>query len=278
MRPSLTPVSATASSPLSRRDARLQEWIVLREWRGNREATMTRTARGVLAALGLSLGVVWGTVPVAAGSDDGDFMVRVLGTVVDPQTEATVRAGGVTIPGADADVSTEVIPALTLSYFFNKNLAVELFCCFAKHEIDGKGTISSLGEIADTWIFPPALTLQYHFTGLGAWKPYVGAGVQYIDFFDTGTGANRLGATKVTIDDAFGFTLQGGLDISLGNGWSLNADVKKTWLDTEVTWHNTAPSGVNVVGDADLDPWIFSVGLGYRFNLFAANADTAPIK
>ncbi len=36
--------------------------------------------------------------------------------------------------------------------------------CFAKHDIDGKGTIASLGESADTWISPPALTLQYHFT------------------------------------------------------------------------------------------------------------------
>jgi outer membrane protein len=54
-------------------------------------------------------------------------MIRVLGTVVDPDTEATVRVGGAVIPGADADVSTEVIPALTLGYFFNKNLALELF-------------------------------------------------------------------------------------------------------------------------------------------------------
>jgi outer membrane protein len=237
---------------------------------------MIRTTRGLLTVLGLGLGLAGSLQPAAAGSDDGNVMVRVLGTVVDPETDATVKTGGVVIPGADADVSTEVIPALTLSYFFNKNLAVELFCCFAKHEIDGKGTIAPLGEIADTWIFPPALTLQYHFTGMGAWKAYVGAGVQYIDFFDTGTGQNRLGATKVTIDDAFGFTLQAGLDISIGNGWSFNADVKKTWLDTEVTWHNTA-LGVNVVGDADLDPWIFSVGLGYRFNLFGHGAEAAPL-
>jgi outer membrane protein len=233
--------------------------------------TMTRTARA-LAALALGLGATCGTPPAIAGSDDGNVMVRVLGTVVDPDTDSTVRA----IPGADADVSTEVIPALTLSYFFNKNLAVELFCCFAKHQIDAKGSIAALGEIADTWIFPPALTLQYHFTGMGAWKPYVGAGVQYIDFFDTGTGANRLGATKVSIDDAFGFTLQAGLDVSIGNGWSLNADVKKTWLDTEISWN-----GTGVRADADLDPWIFSVGLGYRFNLFGHGAEAAlltPIK
>lgn len=243
---------------------------------------MTRTARGALAALGLGMGLMGSALPAAAGSDDGNFMVRVLGTVVDPDTDATVRAGGLVIPGADADVSTEVIPALTLSYFLSNNLAVELFCCFAKHEIDGAGSITNLNEIADTWIFPPALTLQYHFTGMGSWKPYVGAGVQYINFFDTGTGDNVLGATSVDIDDAWGFTLQAGIDVSLGNGWSLNADVKKTWLDTQVTWHNNAAlGGLNVVGDADLDPWIFSAGLGYRFNLddiFGHRAEAAPIK
>ncbi|MFO7478668.1 MAG: OmpW family outer membrane protein [Methyloceanibacter sp.] len=238
-----------------------------------------RGTRGwALAASICGLGTLIGGGSAIAGSDDGNVMVRVLGTMVDPETDATVRAGGVVFPGANADVSTEVIPALTLSYFFNKNFAVELFCCFAKHQIDAKGTIAPLGEIADTWIFPPALTLQYHFTGMGAWKPYLGAGVQYINFFDTGTGANRLGASKVSIDDAFGFTLQAGLDLAIGNGWYLNADVKKTWLDTEVTWHNTAMfEGANVVGDADLDPWIFSVGLGYRFNLFGHGAQTASI-
>ncbi len=243
---------------------------------------MTRTARGAIAALGLGFGLLGGGLPATAGSDDGNFMVRVLGTVVDPDSEATVSAGGAVIPGADADISTEVIPALTLSYFLNKNLAVELFCCFAKHEIDGTGAIANLGEIADTWIFPPALTLQYHFNSMGSLKPYVGAGVQYINFFDTGTGDNALGATKVDIDEAWGFTLQAGLDVSLGNGWSLNADVKKTWLDTTVTWRNNAAlGGVNVVGDADVDPWIFSAGLGYRFDLgsvFGHPAEAAPIK
>ncbi|MGZ8416978.1 MAG: OmpW/AlkL family protein [Methyloceanibacter sp.] len=237
---------------------------------------MKRTAGGALAALGLGLGLIGWALPAAAGSDDGNFQVRVLGTVVDPDTDATVRAGGITISGANAEASTEVIPALTLSYFLSPNLAVELFCCFAKHEIDGKGTIANLGEIADTWIFPPALTLQYHFTSLGRLEPYVGAGVQYINFFDTGKGDNLLVATKVDIDPAWGLTLQAGVDISIGNGWSLNADVKKTFLDTEISWN-----GTGVRADADLDPWIFSAGLGYRFNLgsiFGHSAEAAPIK
>ena len=74
-------------------------------------------------------------------------------------------------------------------------------------------------------------------------------------------GDNILGASTIDIDDAFGVTLQAGVDIGLGDGWSLNLGVKKTWLDTTVTWYdNDALGGVNVVCDGDVDPWIFSAG------------------
>jgi outer membrane protein len=212
--------------------------------------------------------------PAAAGSENGNIMVRVLGTVVAPDSSATLSAGGAPIAG-DADVSTEVIPAATISYFLNKNIALELFCCFSKHEVDGKGAIAGLGEVADTWVFPPAVTLQYHFDGLGALKPYVGAGFQYIYAFDEGVGDNALGATKVKVDDAIGLTLQAGIDISMGGGWYLNADVKKTWIEHDVSW-----VGTGVKADLELDPWIISTGLGYRFNvedLFASRS-AAPLK
>jgi len=207
--------------------------------------------------------------PANAGSESGNFMVRVQGTVVDPDAGATVRSGGAVIAGADADVSTEVIPTLTLSYFLNKNLALELFCCFAKMQAEGEGAIKGLGQIADFWVFPPAVTLQYHFDNMGALKPYVGAGVHYIHFFDEDGG--QYG--RVEIDDALGFTLQAGVDLSLGGGWYLNADVKKTWIDTEVNWKDAG-----LKADLDIDPWIYSLGVGYRFNLediFGRRAQTA---
>jgi outer membrane protein len=91
------------------------------------------------------------------------------------------------------------------------------------------------------------VTAQYHFTGLGRFEPYVGAGAQYINFFNTGTGDNALGATKVNIDPAWGLTLQAGLDFSIGNGWSLNADVKKTFIGRDISWNGTGNGA-----DADL--------------------------
>ena len=105
--------------------------------------------------------------------------------------------------------------------------------------------------------------------------------MQYINFFDEGTGANALGASSVDIDAAFGFTLQAGVDVSIGDGWYLNADVKKTWLNTDVTWYNTALGGADVRADVDIDPWIISAGLGYRFNLediFGRRSAPPPLK
>jgi outer membrane protein len=226
-----------------------------------------------------------------AGDYNGNFMVRLQGTQVFTQDslKSLTSVSGAPVSdlkaaGFDAEVSDQFIPAATLTYFFSRNLAVELFCCFSKHSIDLKAPPAFAGlsgKVAESWIFPPALTLQYHFDHFGPLKPYVGVGAQWIHFFNSDTGANTLNSTGVKFDDAFGVTLQAGFDFQLGGGWYLNADVKKSWLDTKVTWQNSAVTGGNIVAKADLDPLIVSAGIGYRFNLediFGRRAPAAPLK
>ncbi len=228
---------------------------------------------GVSGALAAAALVVTTSQVAVAGDYNGDFMVRAGVSVVIPDTKADVFApGGALIVGADADVSTEVIPSLTLTYFFNKNIAAELFCCFAKVEVEGKGVLAG-ADLGDAWIFPPALTLQYHFDGMGGIKPYVGAGIQYIHFFSEGRSPTLN--TTMKLDDAIGFTLQAGVDVQLGAGWYLNADVKKTWIDTDATW------GTGHTAKVDIDPLIVSANIGYRFNLsdiFGRREAYAPMK
>ena len=211
-------------------------------------------------AAGVAVSVLLAGNPhqAVAGDKHGDFMIRGLVSGVLPDADATVKFNGTAQRGLGADVSDEVIPATTLTYFFNDHWAVELFCCFAKHEVEGTGGLNGV-NLGDTWIFPPALTAQYHFNTDGTFKPYVGVGVQYIHFFDES--AKQVGRS-FALDDGFGFTLQGGLDIAVGDGWYLNADVKKTWLGMDARW-----GGTGITADVDLDPLIGSAGFGYRFNL-----------
>ena len=224
-----------------------------------------------LAALAMGLGM---SQAATAGDYNGNFMVRLQGTYLVTQDKLkSVDANGADIKtplGLDAEVSDVFLPTATLTYFLNKNLAVELLCCFSKHHIDLTSTAAPAlnGKVAEAWIFPPALTLQYHFDHMGAFKPYVGAGVQWIHFFKEKITENTLGATGENFSDAFGVILQAGFDYQLGGGWYLNADIKKSFLDTKVTWNNAAAAGgANVHAKADLDPLVISAGIGYRFNL-----------
>lgn len=232
---------------------------------------MTFRIKHLVAVLAIALGLHGAARPAAAGDYNGDFMVRLGASVVHPDESVSAYAGGALIPGASADISTQVIPSATLTYFLNKNIALELFCCFTKHSVEGRGTAVNGLDLGDAWLFPPAVTVQYHFDSFGQFKPYVGAGVQYIAFFNEGN--SDLGG-KLSVDNAFGFTLQAGVDMEIGGGWYLNADVKKTWLDTEARWENTG-----ITADVDLDPWIFSANIGYRFNLFGPrNTGYEPMK
>jgi outer membrane protein len=210
--------------------------------------------------------------PAHAGDYSGDTLLRIQGAVVVPDSGASVSASGTHIPGADAKVSTEAIPTLTITHFFTKNIAAELFCCFAKLNAEGKGAIRNT-DLGDFWAFPPILTLQYHFDPIAGFKPYVGAGVQYIHYFD---GSRSDLGGKIDLDDSWGFALQGGVDMEIGHGWYLNADIKKVWLDTDANWKNTG-----VAAKVDVDPLIISAGIGYRFNLadlLGGSPAPAPLK
>jgi outer membrane protein len=224
-----------------------------------------RKARLWIGTVALLVAAV-GAVPAQAGDSNGNFQVKlgVTGVLTDDNTNSLI-AGVNDITASDwATTNNTVIPSLMLTYYLNKNWAVELFCCFDKVKVDAHGpTIGGLGQIASTWIFPPILTLQYHFDGFGPFKPYLGAGAEWIHYFNS---KSQIPGDTVSFNDSFGFALQGGVDYDLGGGWSLGLDVKKVWEDTKITWTGSFAANP-VVAKHDLDPLFVTANLGYRFNL-----------
>ena len=152
------------------------------------------------------------------------------------------------------EASDRWIPEVDISYFFTKNIAAELVLTYPQ-DVDIKINGTKQGTIG---ALPPSLLVQYHFTDLGAFKPYVGAGVNYTFFSKRSNILN--GAARVD-RDSFGLAAQVGLDYALTKNWSLNFDVKYVQMNTDVT---LTASGTKV-GKVNLDPMLYGIGVGYRF-------------
>lgn len=182
----------------------------------------------------------------AEGFVSGDFMVRARGLGVVPAEDGRVSNGD------GVSVDNSVVPELDFTYFLTPNLAAELIAAVTPHDVRTSSGI----DAGSAWLLPPTLTLQYHFTQLSGFKPYVGAGVNYTHFFNADAGA----LNSVKYDDSFGTALQAGVDVPIGDKWHANIDVKKVYISTTAKF---SPSGVRA--DVDIDPWLIGIGIGYKF-------------
>ncbi len=181
------------------------------------------------------------------------WMIRVRALAVLPRDAGTIDQ----IPAAGLAYSDAVVPELDITYFFTRNIAAELILGVTRHDITGTGALAGV-PLGRTWLLPPTLTLQYHFTDFGAFKPYVGVGVNYTVPFSTRPDGVTL--TQLKINDAFGVAAQVGFDYMIDKNWGLNVDVKKLWLNPSWTANNGA-----LTGKTHLDPWLVGVGVTYRF-------------
>lgn len=224
--------------------------------------------RILLTAL-LASGTLYTLAPTAS-AETGDWMVRGRILAVLPDESADLSVAGTALAG-DADIGDQYVPELDITYFFTDNIAVELILAVTPHDVaavnvtvPGALTDATV-ELGDVWLLPPTVTLQYHFSEMGAFKPYVGAGVNATVFFDEDPGEV---ADAIDYDESFGFALQAGFDYDLDGepgGWAFNADVKKIWISTDVTVDFTTALGATVDAEVDINPWVVGLGLGYRF-------------
>ena len=184
------------------------------------------------------------------------WTIRVRALAVVPDAKLSIDQ----VPTANGKINTSYVPELDISYFFTKNIAAELILGVTPHKVTGTAAIAGV-PVGKTLLLPPTLTLQYHFTDLGAFKPYVGAGVNYTFFLDQKPGGGTV--TALNVKSAPGFALQAGFDYMLNANWGLNFDVKKLWL--RPSFDATLLNTTRITGKLRIDPWIIGVGITYRF-------------
>jgi outer membrane protein len=185
--------------------------------------------------------------PAVNAHEKGDWLFRVGGGLVDPDSDN------------DDVVSVDSGASLVFNgtYFFTPNIAVELLSAAPfSHDVDLEG---GGGQVAEVKHLPPTLSVQYHFDTAGKFNPYVGAGLNYTIFFDEDT-EGALTGQDLDLDNSFGLAAQVGADFEISDTMFVNLDIR--WIDIEA---DAEVSPLGLAFDVDIDPFVYSLTLGWKF-------------
>ena len=178
--------------------------------------------------------------------EKGDWLLRVGVGNVDPKSNN----------GEVASVDSGTAVVFNGTYFFTPNLGFEILAATPfSHDIKLAADGTKVGE---TKHLPPTFSLQYHFDTESAFKPYVGAGLNYTLFFDEET-TGPLAGTSLSLDDSFGLAAQLGADFDISDTMFLNLDVRWIDINTDAELDGAA------LEEVEIDPMVYSLTLGWRF-------------
>jgi outer membrane protein len=195
----------------------------------------------VFAALGLFAG--------QAMAQQSPWLVRARAVHINPADKSDPVGG---VGRSDLlTVSSKTIPEVDISYFFTPNIAAELVLTYPqKHDVMLDG-----GKIGTFKHLPPTLSMQYHFLPDAQFSPYLGAGINYTNI----SKVKLLDGAASLEHSSWGLAVQAGVDFKLDKNWSLNLDIKKVQIRSDVMIGGQKVSAVKI------DPLLIGVGVGYRF-------------
>ncbi|MCG3728617.1 outer membrane protein OmpW [Vibrio cincinnatiensis] len=191
------------------------------------------------------------------------------------QGDILVRAGlAAVVPNDSSDkipntsneleVNTNTQLGLTIGYMLTDNFSVELLAATPfSHDISTK--LGGLGDIGKTKHLPPTVMVQYYFgEANSAFRPYVGAGVNYTKFFDEKFNSTGKSAelSDLKLDDSWGLAANIGFDYMLDDNWFFNASA---WYANIETTAKYKIDSNKVATDVKINPWVFMIAGGYKF-------------
>jgi outer membrane protein W/outer membrane protein OmpA-like peptidoglycan-associated protein len=202
----------------------------------------------------------------------GDWLFRAGASVLDP------KGGNLEDPQlGKLEADDAISPAGSVAYMLTDHIATELWLAWPfQHDLNFKTPTGGVTGVGDVELFPPTLSLQYHFNPEGRVQPYLGAGVNYTKFSSEHLDNEGLGlptGSELDLDDSWGAAAQAGVNFTMRERWFLSLDVR--WLDVDSDARIKLGSGPSAVPPnlkifsadgqkAEVDPWAYGVYIGYR--------------
>lgn len=240
--------------------------------------------KSILAA---SLLAITLAAPLVQAHKAGDVIIRAGAITVDPHEKSGhvyVDRGALayTDLGGKATLDSDTQLGLNFAYMITDHIGVELLAATPfTHNVHVKNTSLSPanGKLGQVTHLPPTLSLVYYpLDASWAFQPYVGVGINYTWFFNTSLsneakyGSNRAMYSNFKVKDSWGWAAQLGADYMITDNIMLNAQIRYIDIDTQATVNvnafNTTPLGQQRARvNLDVNPWVYMVGIGYKFNL-----------
>ncbi|MCQ3829137.1 OmpW family protein [Microbulbifer elongatus] len=230
-----------------------------------------------------------GTSQCLADYEQGDVVVRIGWGHVDPDDDSdllhidnTLYLDDTRVYVDDGDSAT-----FTASWLFADHFALGLLAALPfEHDLAVAGLPTLDGDLlgkvdlGSIEHLPPTLTVQWFPVCKESWvQPYVGFGVNFTTFMDEDISnvaqdyfedvLNASSNASLKLDDSWGLAGELGVDIMFGrdSNWLFNAAVWYLDIDTEakIDFRTTQGYNTRITTDVDIDPWVYSIGIGYAF-------------
>lgn len=209
----------------------------------------------------LAVAAVLGLAAPASAHEAGDWLFRIGGSKVDPDSN-NGRLNLSAIDGGQQKIEVDDQWGVTfnITYMVTKHFGLELLAALPfEHDI----YVETLGKVGSVKHLPPTFSVQYHFLPDGAFQPYVGAGVNLTYFFsESESGALKdLGVDLEVDSSSVGLAAQIGFDYMITDRWFVNADVRYIDIDTSAKIKQVP----EIRGNVNIDPFVYGLHVGYRF-------------
>lgn len=150
-------------------------------------------------------------------------------------------------------------------YRYGNGWAAEVEWNYRSHALDtlkkGSVTIASDGDYASNTLLINGLR---RFPSGGAWTPYLGAGIGWVQEIDIDLTPSTGGAERSYSTSKFAFQLIAGTEYAITPQWRLTADAR--WLRVgSVQLDNEAGNSGGTIGPLKYNPFSVQVGVRYSF-------------
>jgi outer membrane protein len=212
-----------------------------------------------LAAVAAALAGILGSTVARADDSESPWEVRVRAVYLSPANKSD-PVPALAVPGDAIHINSKWLPEVDIEYYFTPHWSSELILTYPQSQTVTVEK-SALGGPTDIGTFkhlPPILTVKYGFLPEGFIRPYVGVGINLTLISDVNLNVPTVGPLTLN-SSSVGPAAQAGLDVKLADHWFANADLKWAEIRSDVKFDGTKVSQVRI------DPFLFAVGIGYRF-------------